>query len=140
MAFRYLSEMVKITIESGKLGKVPFKEGFAVEFPETAEFFQHGTTEHGRSICPAIFDGEVNQFLETDICTFGPGFFPCLQCPIDTGGLAADVRHLLRESQIGPSAVFKSLMLHYPVLNLPTMHAKITKKEDFLSEILCSRM
>ena len=105
--------MVKITIECDKLGKIPFEEGIAVELPETAEFFQHCRTEHRRSIGSSIFNSEVDQFLKTGKCTFGPGFFPCLQRPIDTGSLAADVCHLLVERQLGPSAVFKLLMLHY---------------------------
>ena len=61
---------------------------------------------------PPVPDGKVDELLETGKCTLGTAFFPGLERLQDTGSLAADVGHLLRETQFGPTAIFQRPVLH----------------------------
>ena len=108
----YGSEMVQIPVSGGEFGKISLLEGGAIQLPETAQFFPHGTAGRCRLPETAVSDGKVNEFLEAGKCTLGAALFPGLQCLQDTGSLAADVGHLLRESEFGPTAVFQRRVLH----------------------------
>ena len=66
----------------------------------------------GPSPNPPVPDGKVDELLETGKCTLGTAFFPGLERLQDTGSLAADVGHLLRETQFGPTAIFQRPVLH----------------------------
>ena len=65
-----------------------------------------------RLVMSSIADSKVYKFLEALKGAFRPGFFSSLKSFVHAGSLASDVRHLLRERQFGPAAVFQGSVLH----------------------------
>ena len=104
--------MVQIPVGSSKFGEVTLLEGGTVQLPETAKFLPHGTAGRRPLAQPPVSYCKVYEFLETSEGTLGAVFFPGVKGLQDTGSFAADVGHLLRERQFGPSAVFQGSVLH----------------------------
>jgi hypothetical protein len=102
----------QIPVVSSKFGEVTLLEGGTVQLPETAKFLPHGTAGRRPLAQPPVSYCKVYEFLETSEGTLGAVFFPGVKGLQDTGSFAADVGHLLRERQFGPSAVFQGSVLH----------------------------
>ena len=107
-----MSKLVEILVQGSQIGKITGQEGGAEQFPESAEFFPHSASDDQSAIQSSELDGQVDQFLCPGKCPLGSGILACLESLQDTGCLAADVGHLLRERHLGPSAVFQRGMLH----------------------------
>ena len=107
-----MSKLVEILVQGSQIGKITGQEGGAEQFPESAEFFPHSASDDQSAVQSSELDGQVDQFLCPGKCPLGSGILACLESLQDTGSLAADVGHLLRERHLGPSAVFQGSMLH----------------------------
>ena len=104
--------MVQIPVGSGKFGEVTLLEGGTVQLPETTKFLPHGTAGRRPLALPPVPDGKVDKFLETGKGAYGTAFFPGFKGLQDTGSFAADVGHLLRKTQFGPTAIFQRPVLY----------------------------